>query len=73
MKIDTGMTRLGCDLKEAKNLIEEIDKLPNIQLKGVYSHLAMADNFSSKVTQVFISASLKRFSTETSMNLEKCG
>jgi len=43
LKIDTGMTRLGCDCNEVKELISKIDYLENISLKGIYSHLAIAD------------------------------
>ena len=43
LKIDTGMTRLGCDLSEAMKLIEDIERFPNLQLDGIYSHLALAD------------------------------
>ncbi len=43
LKIDTGMTRLGCDLSEAPGLVKTINSVKNVQLKGVYSHLALAD------------------------------
>tara|TARA_Y100001968_G_scaffold212420_1_gene195596 strand:+ start:274 stop:1473 length:1200 start_codon:yes stop_codon:yes gene_type:complete len=44
LKVDTGMTRLGCDLNEAGNLIKAIFACDNLELKGVYSHLALADS-----------------------------
>ena len=43
LKFDTGMSRLGCDLNEAPRLIETLENLSNIDLKGIYSHLAFAD------------------------------
>ncbi len=43
LKVDTGMTRLGCDCNEVEELISRIDCLENISLKGIYSHLAIAD------------------------------
>jgi len=43
LKIDTGMTRLGCELKEAPRLVEAIGHLNQLELKGIYSHLALAD------------------------------
>ncbi len=43
IKIDTGMTRLGCATSVALNLVELVDNLPNLCLKGIYSHLALAD------------------------------
>ena len=50
LKVDTGMTRLGCDFNEALSLIKQIESLDNLSLKGVYSHLALADDQSSTVT-----------------------
>ena len=44
LKVDTGMTRLGCNLDEVSEIIFKIDQLENISLKGIYSHLALADN-----------------------------
>ncbi len=62
LKIDTGMTRLGCDCKEAKELINKIDSLENISLKGIYSHLAIADSDKSKNTHKnFTQIQLNRF------------
>ncbi len=54
IKIDTGMTRLGCDSESALELVELVDSLPNICLKGIYSHLALADyeqnSYAERVT-----------------------
>ena len=54
IKIDTGMTRLGCDIGVASNLVDLVDSLPNLCLKGIYSHLALADgeynNYAESVT-----------------------
>ena len=57
LKVDTGMTRLGCDCNKVKELIAKIDSLENISLKGIYSHLAIADsdqgnNTSKNFTQI---------------------
>tara|TARA_Y100001968_G_C19353264_1_gene715831 strand:- start:86 stop:1288 length:1203 start_codon:yes stop_codon:yes gene_type:complete len=43
LKVDTGMTRLGCNLKDVSEIINKIDSLKNISLEGIYSHLALAD------------------------------
>ncbi len=43
VKVDTGMTRLGCDFQDAPQLIETINQLSQLDLQGVYSHLALAD------------------------------
>jgi len=57
LKIDTGMTRLGCDCNEVKEFISKIDYLENLSLKGIYSHLAIADldqrqNIHKNFTQI---------------------
>ena len=53
LKVDTGMTRLGCDLDEAPDLIQAIDQFSNLSLEGIYSHLAMADgDLEGKSSQV---------------------
>lgn len=43
LKLDTGMTRLGCDWQEGPRLATAIRQLDQIQLEGIYSHLALAD------------------------------
>ena len=50
LKVDTGMTRLGCDLNEALSLIKTLDTLSHVALLGIYSHLALADDEASTVT-----------------------
>jgi alanine racemase len=44
LMLDTGMGRLGCDWQEGLDLLKFIQGLPNLNLVGVYSHLAMADD-----------------------------
>jgi alanine racemase len=43
LKLDTGMTRLGGDWQEGPRLAGAIAELPDVELAGVYSHLACAD------------------------------
>ncbi len=43
LKLDTGMARLGCDWEEGPRLVDAIRQLENLELHGVYSHLACAD------------------------------
>ena len=43
IKIDTGMGRLGIGLGEAKELIFAVRTLPHLQLAGIYSHYAAAE------------------------------
>jgi len=43
IKVDTGMSRLGCNLSEASELFKTIMNCKYLTLKGIYSHLALAD------------------------------
>ena len=44
IKLDTGMSRIGFAItKESKEIIEQIAKLPGIEIKGCYSHFARMD------------------------------
>ena len=48
LKIDTGMHRLGISPNELSEVLEVIQAQPEVEIKGVYSHLAEAENTSSK-------------------------
>ena len=62
LKIDTGMTRLGCDCNQVEELICKIDCLENISLEGIYSHLAITDIDLEDDTQLsFTQIQLNRF------------
>lgn len=43
VKVETGMGRCGVGSKQARNLIKIIDKSKNLNLAGVYTHLATSD------------------------------
>lgn len=43
LKIDTGMGRLGIQPNELGDFFEELAKYPSIQLEGIYTHFATAD------------------------------
>ena len=44
IKLDTGMSRIGFAItKESKEIIEQIAKLPGIEIKGCFSHFARRD------------------------------
>ena len=43
LKLDTGMARLGADWQEGARLVAAIHELADVDLAGVYSHLACAD------------------------------
>ena len=44
LKLDTGMSRLGTAWDKAAEFIDFVQKLPNITIDGIYSHLATADD-----------------------------
>ncbi|NUM36144.1 MAG: alanine racemase [Candidatus Brocadiae bacterium] len=44
LKIDTGMERIGVQWHNAPGFIDEVLKLSNLQIKGVFSHFAKAEN-----------------------------
>lgn len=43
LKIDTGMTRLGVPWENVPELLKKIQYTPGIELEGIYSHFATAD------------------------------
>ena len=43
LKIDTGMARLGLPREEVDDFAERVRRLPQIELEGVFSHLASAE------------------------------
>ncbi len=43
LKVDTGMSRLGVAFDEAADILERLAKTPQIELEGIYSHFATAD------------------------------
>ena len=56
LKIDTGMGRLGCTTDQAGALVEAIKQLPNLSLKGIYTHYASAEDkvtFSKRQRMTF--------------------
>ncbi len=50
LKVDTGMGRMGVPLDTLPALFDELNKLPNIQIIGIISHLACADDLTSTET-----------------------
>jgi len=50
LKIDTGMGRIGCQVEDALNLVQEIKRLKNIDLEGIFSHFPVADQSEEKFT-----------------------
>ncbi|MBN2158746.1 MAG: alanine racemase [Spirochaetes bacterium] len=56
LKIDTGMERIGVHWYNAERFIERAIALPNIELRGVFSHLAKAES-----DRQFTNEQIKRF------------
>ncbi len=56
LKIDTGMGRLGTPAEQTSDLVQAIKQLPNLSLKGIYTHYASAEDnvtFSKRQRTVF--------------------
>jgi alanine racemase len=52
LKLDTGMSRLGADWQEAVTFFEQVAKLPYLEISGLYSHLATADEIDLTVLEL---------------------
>lgn len=65
-KVDTGTSRLGILSEKCLPIIRKIKKLKNIELEGIFSHLADAENPNQKFTNI----QLNRFNLLIS-NLKK--
>jgi len=51
IKLDTGMSRIGfTDTAESVEVIKKIAKLPNIEIEGLFSHFARADEIDKTST-----------------------
>ncbi len=49
LKLDTGMSRLGAPWQEAAPFVQGVDRLPNLRIASLYSHLATADRLDPQV------------------------
>lgn len=52
LNIDTGMSRLGPLWQQGAAFVEFVAKLPNLQIAGIYSHFATADDPDSRFMEV---------------------
>ena len=54
VKVDTGMHRLGVDQQEAVETIQQIRRLDNIEIEGIYTHFsdALSDDQTFTQTQI---------------------
>ena len=51
IKIDTGMSRIGFQVEqETVDVIEQIAKLPNIEIEGIFTHFSKADETDKDAT-----------------------
>jgi len=44
LNLDTGMSRLGTNWQNALEFVSLVNKLPNLEIAGIYSHFATADD-----------------------------
>ena len=54
IKVDTGMHRLGFPSQKLSNVLETVAAMPFLELKGIISHFASADEVDSDFTSVQI-------------------
>ncbi|MSP33965.1 MAG: alanine racemase [Rickettsiales bacterium] len=52
IKVETGMGRLGVGFESAAQLVDEVRKMPNINVQGLFTHFADADRPSSDFTNI---------------------
>lgn len=68
LAVDTGMNRIGCRPSEAGELAKAISALPHVELEGVFSHFAMAD----EADKTYSHMQVERFK-EALKNIEDAG
>jgi Alr-MurF fusion protein len=59
LKVDTGMHRLGFEVKDIPNLLKKLQEYPNLAVKSVFSHLSASDapkhdDFTIKQANTFL-------------------
>lgn len=52
LKIDTGMSRIGVNCREAGSFAAEVAALPGLEIEGAFSHFATADSTDKTYAQV---------------------
>lgn len=57
IKIDTGTSRIGVMPEQAVNFIKEIQKIPNLNLRGIFTHYAASErkdqSYTNQQTKIF--------------------
>lgn len=73
LKVETGMGRIGASANDAPTLALKLKALPNIELEGVYSHFAAADekdkSFVKKQLKLFLQTIQKCENLEVTFKL----
>lgn len=64
IKIDTGMGRIGVRFEEVKVFVEELKKFTNLNIEGIMTHFAVADDLSEND---FTQSQIKRFNEAVSL------
>ena len=54
VKIDTGMGRLGLFPEEGLSFVKHLLSIPNLDVEGIFTHLARADEFEIDTTEIQI-------------------
>ena len=72
LKIDTGMSRLGIKTDDVKNFVNEYKNHNCLKLKGVFTHLASADDTKSDFTNSQISRFYESLDLMNSLNIKPC-
>lgn len=68
IKIDTGMSRIGFQVtEESADIISQISKLPNINIEGIFTHFAKADEYDKSSTY----QQIERFEQMITMLLQR--
>lgn len=52
LKVDSGMNRIGVACEDALQLVQKIQKLPNIEIEGIFTHFADAEMPNSEATKM---------------------
>jgi alanine racemase len=54
LKIDTGMNRIGQNWRTVTQLLEAAKRCTHVEIAGIYSHLAVAEDFNSDFSELQI-------------------
>lgn len=64
VKLDTGMSRLGIQVKEDNYLIDDVKKcyqLEGLQIDGIFSHFSVSDSFTNKHDLDYTDMQIRQF------------